>query len=184
MAHIAETETTFDNSFTSQFGFPKQGAATKVSGALQEKVRAFIEQSPFLVMATAAADGSCDASPKGGKPGWVKVLDDRRLIIPDVAGNKLFQSYLNMEENPQVGLIFFIPGVRDTARVNGRVEIVDRAAIDDLQVRMRVFEPDENAKILQGIIVHVEESYGHCPRALAFSRFWDGGGAASNGKRR
>ncbi len=173
MVKTAEIQSQFDNRFTRRFGFPKERPATKVQGLLQQNVRDFIAQSPFLVMATSAADGSCDASPKGGKPGWVKVLDDRRLLIPDVAGNRLFQSYLNMAENPQVALIFFIPGVRDTVRVNGSVELIDRAELDELQVELQVFNPDENAKILQGIVVTVEESYGHCPRALAFSRFWD-----------
>ena len=101
----------------------------------------------------------------------------------DVAGNRLFQSYLNMAENPHIALIFFIPGIRETVRVNGTVEIVDRAALDDLQVELQVFNPDENAKILQGVVVNVEESYGHCPRALAFSRFWDADRIAENSKR-
>lgn len=169
-------ESRFDNRFTRSFGFPKERPAAKVSGVLQDKAREFIAQSPFLVMATSGADGSCDASPKGGKPGWVKVLDERRLLIPDVAGNRLFQSYLNMADNPRAALIFFIPGVRETVRVNGEVEIVDRETLDALQVELQVFEPDENAKILQGIILKVEESYGHCPRALAFSRFWESAG--------
>ena len=89
-----------------------------------------------------------------------------------------------MEENPQVALIFFIPGIRETVRVNGTVEIVDRAALDELQVELDVFNPDENAMILQGIVVNVEESYGHCPRALAFSRFWDSDRIAANTKTR
>jgi PPOX class probable FMN-dependent enzyme len=183
MVQVTDIETQFDNQFTRQFGFPKERPATKVHGLLQEKVRDFISQSPMLIMATSAADGKCDASPKGGKPGWVKILDDSRVLIPDVAGNRLFQSYLNMAENPQVALIFFIPGIRETVRVNGTVEIVDRSALDELQVELQVFNPDENAKILQGIVVHVEESYGHCPRALAFSRFWDPDRIAENSKR-
>ncbi len=174
MVQVLDIETSFDNSFTRQFGFPKERPATKVQDFMPDKVQDFIRQSPFLVMATSSADGSCDASPKGGQPGWVKVLDDSRLLIPDVAGNRLFQSYLNMEENPQVALVFFIPGIRDTVRVNGSVEIVERARLDDLQIELQVFEPDENAKILQGVVVSVSESYGHCPRALAFSRLWDG----------
>ena len=178
-----DIETQFDNQFTRQFGFPKERPATKVQGLLQENVREFISQSPLLIMATSASDGSCDASPKGGKPGWVKILDDRRILIPDVAGNRLFQSYLNMSENPHVALIFFIPGVRETVRVNGTVEIIDRSELDKLQVELQVFNPDENAKVLQGIMVNVEESYGHCPRALAFSRFWDTDRIAENSKR-
>ena len=75
MVQVTDIETQFDNQFTRQFGFPKERPATKVHGLLQEKVRDFISQSPMLVMATSASDGSCDASPKGGKPGWVKILD-------------------------------------------------------------------------------------------------------------
>ena len=90
----------------------------------------------------------------------MQVIDDRRLLIPDVAGNRLFQSYLNMTDNPHVALVFFIPGVRETVRVNGSVEIVDRSALDALQIELEVFEPDENAKVLQGIVVRVEEFHG------------------------
>ena len=169
-----DIETRFDNRFTKEFGFPKGRSTTKVSETLDERERDFISQSPFLVMATSGLDGSCDASPKGGRPGWVKVIDDRRLLIPDVAGNRLFQSYLNMTDNPHVALVFFIPGVRETVRVNGSVEIVDRSALDALQIELEVFEPGENAKVLQGVVVRVEESHSHCPRALAFSRIWDG----------
>ncbi len=175
MVQTVEIETRFDNRFTREFGFPKGRAATKVVDFMDDRVREFIQQSPFLVMATSAADGTCDASPKGGKPGWVKILDDRTLLIPDVAGNKLFQSYQNMHDNPNIALIFFIPGVPETVRVNGRVRIVDRAALDDMQVELEVFEPDENAKILQGVVVEIGEAYGHCPRALNFSRLWKSG---------
>jgi predicted pyridoxine 5'-phosphate oxidase superfamily flavin-nucleotide-binding protein len=100
-----------------------------VNSFMSEWVQAFIRQPPFVVLATSNASGHCDASPKGGKPGFVKVLDDRHLLIPDVAGNRLFQSYENVSSNPHVGLIFFIPGLDSTARVNGRVEIVDKAML-------------------------------------------------------
>ncbi len=172
MVQAPAIDAKFDNEFTREFGFPKGRAATKVVDFIDERVRGFIQESPFLVMATSSADGTCDASPKGGRPGWVKILDDRTLLIPDVAGNKLFQSYLNMSENPNVALIFFIPGTPETVRVNGRTHIVDRAELDDMQVEMEVFDPDENAKILQGVVVEVGEAYGHCPRALNFSRLW------------
>ena len=133
----------------------------------------FIRQSPFLVMATSAADGSCDASPKGGKSGFVKILDDSTLLVPDVAGNRLFQSYLNISENPNVGLVFFIPGVRETVRVNGRAKIVSNEELNRLQIDLEVHNPDDNSKVLQGVVIEIEEAYGHCPRALAFSKFWD-----------
>ena len=169
---MVEIGTAFDNTFTRQFGLPKERPATKVKGFLNDVVKEFIGRSPMLVMATSGADGSCDASPKGGKPGFVKVLDDSRLLIPDVAGNKLFQSYLNLSENPHVGLIFFIPGVKETARVNGRVTMVDKDELDRLQIALEVNNPDDNSKVLQGLVVEVGESYSHCPRALHFAEFW------------
>ena len=122
MVQAVEVEARFDNKFTREFGFPKGRAATKVVDFLDDKVREFIRQSPFLVMATSASDGTCDASPKGGKPGMGQdTRTTTHCLIPDVAGNKLFQSYQNMNENPNIALIFFIPGVPETVRVNGRV---------------------------------------------------------------
>ena len=173
MVDAVDIEATFDNKFTREFGFPKERPAVKVKDYLIDDLKEFIRQSPFLVMATSDASGTCDASPKGGKPGFVKVLDDRRLLLPDVAGNKLFQSYQNIAANPHVGLIFFIPGIRDTVRVNGRVEIVDKGELEQLEIQLEVNNPDDNSKVLQGLLIEVEEAYGHCPRALAFSRLWE-----------
>ena len=173
MVDIIDIETAFDNTFTQQFGFPKERTAAKVKGYLADNEKDFIRQSPFMVMATSSADGNCDASPKGGKPGFVKVLDDSTILVPDVAGNKLFQSYINMTENPQVGLVFFIPGVRETVRLNGRVRIVSGGELERLEIELEVNNPDDNSKVLQGIVVEIEEAYGHCPRALAFSELWD-----------
>ena len=173
MPDIVDIESVFDNRFTRQFGFPKERPATKVKGYLADNVKEFIRHSPFLVMATSGADGSCDASPKGGLPGFVKVLDDSHLLIPDVAGNKLFQSHLNMSENPHVGLVFFIPGARETVRVNGRIEFVTGEELERLEIALEVRNPDDNSKVLQGLVVEIEEAYGHCPRALAFSDLWN-----------
>lgn len=172
MVDSVDVQEKFDNEFTQQFGFPKERPATKVKSHLLDKVKEFITQSPFLVMATSGPDGACDASPKGGKPGWVKIVDDTHILIPDVAGNNLFQSYINMSQNPQVGLIFFIPGIRETVRVNGRVSIVNKTELDKLNAELEVNNADDNSRLQQGILVEVEESYGHCPRALAFSDVW------------
>ena len=117
------------NIFQEKFGKPSGRAATKVVPYMDEWVQAFIGHAPFAILASSDVDGHCDASPKGGKPGFVKVLDETHLLIPDVAGNRLFQSYANVSRNPHVGLLFFIPGVDSTARVNGRVEVVDREAL-------------------------------------------------------
>ena len=173
MVDIVDIESVFENTFTNKFGFPKERPATKVKGYLMDNVKDFIRQSPMMVMATSAADGSCDASPKGGLPGFVKVLDDSTLLIPDVAGNNLFQSYINMSENAQIGMVFFIPGIRETVRVNGRVKLIDKEELERLEIELEVNNPDDNSRVQQGIVVEIEEAYGHCPRALAFSKFWD-----------
>ena len=161
-----------DNRFTQAFGFPSERAVTKVKDFLTEPVRAFIAESPFLVMATSSRDGHCDASPKGGKPGFVRVIDERHLLVPDVAGNKLFQSYQNMDENPNVGLVFFIPGLADVVRVNGSLTAVTRQELDVHAVEHSIYNPDGDRGVQQGIIVEVAEAYGHCPRALNYSDLW------------
>ena len=159
--------------FNDQFGEMSERARVKVKGEMSEFVQKFIQASPFVVMASSDPDGNCDASPKGGKPGFVKVIDGARLLLPDVAGNRLFQSYQNMDANPHVGLLFMIPGVNDTVRVNGTVSIVNKEELDRQKVELELYWTDDNAKHLQGIIINVEESYGHCPRAYNFAKLWD-----------
>ena len=163
------------NRFAEKFGYPDPNgrAVTKVKDYMTAYVQDFIRHAPFMIMATSNEVGQCDASPKGGKPGFVRVLDERHLLVPDVAGNKLFQSYQNLDTNLHVGLLFFIPGVNDTVRVNGTVTIVNKEALEQTNLTLSLYNPDDNAKHLQGIIVEVEEAYGHCPRALKFSQLWD-----------
>src|SRR5580765_1490211 len=157
--------------YQDKFGYPVERTKGKVRPHMAAWIQDFIRHSPFCVMATSNAKGDCDASPKGGMPGFVKVLNDKQLFIPDVAGNKLFHGYGNIESNPQVGLIFFIPGHNNTVRINGRVKVIDRAELNGAS--LEVFDPDEKAVVLQGLLLDVEESYSHCPRALKFSRLWD-----------
>ncbi len=161
------------NAAQAKFGAPKGRAAKKVLPYMQPWVQAFIQRAPFLVMASSNANGDCDASPKGGQPGFVKVIDDTHLLIPDVRGNKLFQSYENFEDNPKVGLFFMIPGQDVTARVNGRVEQLDAEQLAARGIEMQIFNPDDEARLLQGLLITVDESYPQCPRALAFSKLWD-----------
>ncbi len=167
------TTTITPNRFADLFGYPKGRAVTKLKDYMTSYVQAFIRQSPFVIMATSNAEGRCDASPKGGKPGFVQVLDERHLLFPDVAGNKLFQSYQNIDGNPYVGLLFFIPGMNDTVRVNGKVTVVDKAELEQQNIALSLYNPDDNSKHLQGLLLEVEEAYGHCPRALKFSQLWD-----------
>jgi predicted pyridoxine 5'-phosphate oxidase superfamily flavin-nucleotide-binding protein len=170
---MATIPTNLDNPFNQKFGNPTERVANKVKDALPEPVKDFIRQSPFIVMATSNREGWCDASPKGGKPGFVKILDDGHLLIPDITGNKLFQSYQNMLDNPHVGLVFFIPGCPDVTRVNGRVTLLSAEEVQRLEVEASVHNPDDRTVVLQGILLEVEEAYGHCPRALNFGRVWD-----------
>lgn len=161
------------NKAQQRFGEPKTMIKAKVVPAMDAVVQEFICHAPFAVMATSNSDGDCDASPKGGRPGFVKVLDDKRLLVPDISGNKLFQSYENLETNPKVGLVFMIPGCNMTVRVNGRVRVLSADEFEQEGITAEVFDPDERAKTLQALCVDVDEVYPHCPRAFRFSRLWD-----------
>jgi PPOX class probable FMN-dependent enzyme len=167
------SDTAFDNRFTRAFGLPVERIQTKTRPYLTEPIKAFIAESPLLIMATSDREGRCDASPKGGLPGFVRILDDRHLVVPDVAGNKLFQSYLNMDENPHVGLLFLIPGLAEIVRVNGHVTIITKDELDRRGVDGARHDPDATRDVVQGILVAVDEAYTHCPRALNYARLWD-----------
>ena len=169
-----------ESQFNGQFGPPSERAVKKLKGHLTPWVQEFVNAAPFVVMASADSEGRCDASPKGGKPGFVKVIDDRHLLFPDVAGNRLFQSYQNIENSPYVGLIFFIPGINDTVRVNGKASIVGKDELDRQSIELSLYETDDNSKHLQGMLIEVEEAYSHCPRALKFSKLWDADEVAKN----
>src|SRR5882672_3462154 len=118
------------------FGTPMERAVLKEHAELDAHCRAFIALSPFVLVATSGADGRCDVSPKGDAPGFVHVLDDRHLVLPDRPGNRRLDGMLNLIQNPHIGLIFLIPGREDTLRVNGRAWIVrdgdllDRMAVN------------------------------------------------------
>ena len=167
------SETAQRNRFSEAFGYPKDTVVGKLKPYLTRYVQEFVRHSPFVVMATSDDEGNCDASPKGGKPGFVRVLDNKHLLFPDVAGNKLFQSYQNVEANPHVGLLFIIPGMNETVRVNGKVSIIDKEELERRNVDLSLYEHDDNSKHLQGMLIEVNEAYGHCPRAFKFSRLWD-----------
>lgn len=140
-----------------------------MNSAIQE----FIRNAPFAVIATSNKDGDCDASPRGGKPGFVKVLDEKNLLMPDICGNKLFNSCANIESNPKLGMIFIIPGCQLTVRVNGRVRIIDRDQLLRDGIAAEVFAPDDHSEALQALHIEVDQAFAHCPRALRFSRLWD-----------
>lgn len=146
-------------------GHPGERAVLKDQARLDEHFRAFIASSPFLLLATSNAAGQCDVSPKGDEPGFVKVLDERHLAIPDRIGNRRIDGMRNVLENGHVGLIFLIPGREDTLRVNGRAWIVqDDDILDHMVVRGK--------RPPFAIGVEVEEAFMHCPRAFMRSGLW------------
>ncbi len=150
------------------FGEPSEVALKKEKPALNETMRAFIAASPFVVLATSSPDGRCDVSPKGDRAGFVAVLDDATLAIPDRPGNRRLDSLQNILANPHVGLLFLIPGMDETLRVNGSAEIV---LDDDLLDRFAV----DGKRPLLAIVVHVEETFLHCARSFLRAHLWDPG---------
>jgi PPOX class probable FMN-dependent enzyme len=137
----------------------------KVFEQLGEPMADFIGRSPFLVLSTADSDGRQDASPKGDAPGFVEVVDGQTLLIPDRMGNKLAMGHENLLVNPRVGLLFLVPGTRETLRVNGRAEMTrDPALLEQLAARGR---PAQLA-----IRVFVEEVFFHCAKAFVRSQLW------------
>ena len=152
-----------------RFGSPHPPqAANKVKPELTEWMAEFIRHSPFVVLATSTSNGACDVSPKGGGPGFVAVLDARTLLIPDYAGNNLFFGHRNILDNPQLGLLFMIPGEGWTLRVNGRAQLVD----DDGSLATLALEGKAEKPRL-GIKVAIEECFSHCTKAFARSDLWN-----------
>ena len=146
-------------------GVPAARSVQKERGIVDAHFRSFIAHSPFLLMATAGADGRCDVSPKGDGPGFVLVLDDQRLVIPDRPGNKRLDGMANLLTNPHVGLIFFVPGREETLRVNGRAWITK-----DPELLGRCVVQGKTPLLAIG--VEVEQCFLHCPKAFRRSRLW------------
>jgi PPOX class probable FMN-dependent enzyme len=144
---------------------PLERSLRKSLTALDVHMRRFISLSPFLCLGTSSAGGS-DVTPRGDAPGFVQVLDDRTLLIPDWPGNNRLDSLTNVVANPSVGLLFFIPGVNETLRINGVAEITMEPALLE---RWSV-----NGKHPRSAIrVTVREAYLHCAKALIRSKLWE-----------
>jgi PPOX class probable FMN-dependent enzyme len=147
------------------YGHPKGGAVYKEIGFLSEHYRAFVEAAPFVVLASAGPTG-LDCSPKGDAPGFVRVLDEHTLAIPDRLGNNRIDNLRNIITDPRVALLFIIPGVGETLRVNGRAEISNDSVL--LQSFAVEGKPPRTV-----ILVTVEAAYVHCSKALIRSKLWD-----------
>ncbi len=150
----------------SLLGAPGQAALRKQIATLDDHCRNFIARSPILFLGTANEAGQCDVSPKGDAPGFVRVLSDTQLAIPDRPGNRRADSLLNILANPQVGLLFLIPGMRETLRINGAAALyTDADLLDSLAV--------QGKRPQVAIVVEAREVYLHCGRALVRSSLWD-----------
>jgi PPOX class probable FMN-dependent enzyme len=146
---------------------PSRPSLDKEVDHLDVHCRDFIAHSPFLTLATATADGGrLDVSPKGGPAGFVHVLDDHRLSIPDMSGNNRLDSMRNIVEGGRVALLLMIPGVEETMRVNGTAHITTDASILDAS-------PIAGKRPNACIVVHVESAFIHCAKALKRSGLWD-----------
>ena len=144
---------------------PSERAVKKQLERLDTHCRRFIALSPFFVLASADAEGRVDASPRGGEPGFVKVLDERTVLVPDSPGNNRLDSMQNLVARPGVGLLFMVPGVDETLRINGRASLRTNAALIDLCANERRRPP-------LVIAVEVKEAYLHCAKALMRSKLW------------
>ena len=146
-------------------GTPAARSLLKEQPRIDDHFRAFIAASPFVLIATAGADGTCDVSPKGDAPGFVRVLDDKRLVIPDRNGNKRLDGMMNIVSNPYVGLLFLVPGRDETLRVNGRAWITTDPAL---------LEPSAVQGVAPrlAIAVEVEQAFLHCVKSFRRSRLW------------
>jgi uncharacterized protein len=147
-------------------GEPNARARDKGRPALLDVDRAWLAATPFCVLATAAADGSCDASPKGDPAGHlVHVIDDTTIALAERPGNKRADGYRNILENPHVGLNFFIPGRGDTLRINGRARLVSDAPFFD-EMLVKGHRP------VLAVVVEIEDIFFHCAKAFLRSGLW------------
>ncbi len=147
------------------FGHAEGLAVTKSLSRIDKYARQFIEMSPFLVLSTANAKGKADVSPRGDPPGFVQVIDETTLLIPDRPGNNRLDTMVNITENPNVAALFFIPGFEDTLRLSGRARITS-----DKELLSRCVVNGKAPKA--GILIAVEEVFLHCAKALKRSKLW------------
>jgi uncharacterized protein len=153
---------------------PSERALLKQSDRLDQPCRDFIAAAPFLILATSGSKGG-DCSPRGDRPGFVAVQDDKTLLLPDRRGNNRIDSLRNIVENPAVALLFLIPGIDQTLRINGRAEVtVDPALLQRFAVA---------GKLPKAVVrITVDEAFVQCPRALLRAELWNPAMFAGAGK--
>jgi PPOX class probable FMN-dependent enzyme len=165
------TPTIFTDLITDQshlrdvYCWPSERSLNKHIDRLDQHSRANNAKSPFLLLGTSDTTGRCDVSPKGDYPGFVRVLDEKTIAIPDLPGNNRLDTLTNMLNNPQVGLLFMIPGMNETLRVNGTVRLVrDADLLESMAFQGKL------PKL--AIVVDIQEVFSHCPKAFMRSKLW------------
>jgi PPOX class probable FMN-dependent enzyme len=140
--------------------------ADKITDALNPLTRQYIERSPFMMIATSDLAGTCDLSPRGDPAGFVRILDDRTLLLPERPGNRIADTLTNIVANPHVGLLFLVPGATESFRVNGRATVTT-----DAQLLAPTAVEGKVPKL--GIIVDIEQAYTQCSKAILRSDLWN-----------
>jgi uncharacterized protein len=147
-------------------GAPTEMVGLKLADRLNHLTRQFIERSPFVCVGTASPDGGLDVSPRGDPAGFVRILDERTLLMPDRPGNRIVDTLTNLLNDPRIALLFLIPGVGDTFRVNGTAEIIDDPEL--------LAGSEVEGKVPKlGLLISIEEAYTQCPKALIRSELWN-----------
>jgi uncharacterized protein len=147
-------------------GLPTETVVAKIADRLNDLTRQFIERSPFVCVATASPDGGLDVSPRGDPAGFVRILDERTLLMPDRPGNRIADTLTNLLADSRIALLFVIPGVDDTFRVNGRAVIVD-------DPQLLADSAVEGKVPALGLLISIEEAYTQCSKALIRSDLWN-----------
>lgn len=147
-------------------GNPTETVVAKIADHLNDLTRQFIERSPFVCVATASPDGGLDVSPRGDPAGFVRILDERTLLMPDRPGNRIADTLANLLQDPRIALLFLIPGIGDTFRVNGRALIVD-----DPELLADSAVGGKAPRL--GLLISIEEAYTQCPKAMIRSELWN-----------
>ena len=147
-------------------GVAPQNVCDKITDSLNSLTRQYIERSPFMMIATSDPDGNCDLSPRGDPAGFVRILDDRTLLLPERPGNRIADTLTNIVANPHVGLLFLVPGATETFRVNGRATLTT-----DIELLAPTAVEGKVPKL--AIIVDIEQAYTQCSKAVLRSDLWN-----------
>lgn len=165
MTDMSVIEVATEQELEEVVGTPLPRAVGKVRPALHDLDRQWLAASPFCLVATCGADGSCDVSPKGDPAGFTLVLDDATIAIPDRRGNRRVDGFRNILQNPHVGLIYLVPGRGDTLRINGRARLVREAPFFDQMVV-------KGDRPRLALVVEIDEVFHHCSKAFLRSGLW------------